>query len=207
MRYRSLSTLLALSTLAASASPLSLAPRQDTLLAPRTPLSSPLRPAPRQPARRQEHLEETAEPGEESGGNAFGSATSSADGGGEEEDDEDERPVPVVGAPHGDFYLSTDKVQCEDLRITLGGGNGPPYSIAIVNADTVFPNSTLDEVQVLQRVGVMGMPGITFTRLEALDPGTAVALQVVDAAGRAGYSVARRGASSPLLPFRCSTGS
>jgi hypothetical protein len=180
MRYRSWATLLTLSVLSASASPLSSPSRQDLHLATRSPL-----------LRRQDHLDETE------------TATGTTE---EAEQEDDDYPIPVIGAPHGDFYLSTDKVLCEELRITLGGGSGPPYAIAIVNASTVVANGSVDDVEVLQRIGVMGMPGITFARLEGVEVGTAVALQIVDAAGKVGYSVARHGASRflfslLLLPF------
>ncbi|GAA5832193.1 hypothetical protein JCM11251_004273 [Rhodosporidiobolus azoricus] len=114
---------------------------------------------------------------------------------------EEEKPTiplfrPYVGSPHGDWFLSTDnpKVECEDLRISYGGGMGPPYEINVVNATSLaLANGTNDEVQVLERVGLMGMPGLVWYDLSEtkLEAGTEVALQIIDSEGTFGYSVSR----------------
>ncbi|GAA5887538.1 hypothetical protein JCM6882_001442 [Rhodosporidiobolus microsporus] len=103
---------------------------------------------------------------------------------------------PYVGSPHGDWFLSVDepKVECEDLRVSFGGGMGPPYEINVVNATSLaLANGTVEDVQVLERVGIMGMPGLTWWDIDqsALEPGTEVALQVIDSEGGVGYSVSR----------------
>ncbi|GAA6047218.1 hypothetical protein JCM3770_006956 [Rhodotorula araucariae] len=101
--------------------------------------------------------------------------------------------VPYVGAPPGDLFVSEGELQCDLLRITYGGGDGPPYSVNFVKPPPSH-NTSLDEVEVLERVGLLGMPGFTWFDLDSavnLTAGEAVALQVIDGSGRAGYSVNR----------------
>lgn len=102
---------------------------------------------------------------------------------------------PFVGSPWGDWYRSTDTVQCEPLSITFGGGEGAPYAISIVEPPA-SPNVSASEVVVLERVGVLGMPGYTYYSIDGSDlkVGTAVALQITDRAGQVAYSVNRHGA-------------
>ncbi|GAA5980255.1 hypothetical protein JCM11641_005520 [Rhodosporidiobolus odoratus] len=118
---------------------------------------------------------------------------------------EDDNPLPYIGSPWGDWYRSTDKIFCEELRISFGGGMGPPYSIAIVNATTLpAENQTAtEEVQVLAQVGMMGMPGLTWWNLDGsdLEVGTEVALQVTDGFGGIGYSVSRHISKAHLNEF------
>lgn len=104
---------------------------------------------------------------------------------------------PFVGSPWGDWYRSTDTVQCEPLSITFGGGEGAPYAISIVEPPA-SPNVSASEVVVLERVGVLGMPGYTYYSIDGSDlkVGTAVALQITDRAGQVAYSVNRHGACS-----------
>lgn len=103
---------------------------------------------------------------------------------------------PFVGSPWGDWYRSTDVVQCEPLSITFGGGEGAPYSIAIVEPPA-SPNVSASDVVVLERVGVLGMPGYTYYSIDgsSLQVGTPVALQITDRAGQVAYSVNRHGPS------------
>ncbi|BGP44822.1 hypothetical protein JCM10450v2_000637 [Rhodotorula kratochvilovae] len=101
--------------------------------------------------------------------------------------------LPYVGAPPGDLFVSAGELQCELLRITYGGGEGPPYSINFVKPPPSH-NASLDDIEVLERLGVLGMPGFTWFDLDSaanLTAGEAVALQIVDRTGQAGYSVNR----------------
>jgi hypothetical protein len=120
---------------------------------------------------------------------------------------------PFVGSPWGDWYRSTDTVQCEPLSITFGGGEGAPYAISIVEPPA-SPNVSASEVVVLERVGVLGMPGYTYYSIDGSDlkVGTAVALQITDRAGQVAYSVNRHGVlrlavafshRTPLLTLPC----
>ncbi|GAA6032735.1 hypothetical protein JCM8097_000766 [Rhodosporidiobolus ruineniae] len=107
--------------------------------------------------------------------------------------------LPFVAAPWGDFFLSAPdgSIVCEDLKLSFGGGAGPPYAIAIVNASTINPdpaaNQTVDDVEVIERVGILGMPGMTWWSMQESDLGVGeyVALQVVDGEGQVGYSASR----------------
>ncbi|GAA5887710.1 hypothetical protein JCM5296_004465 [Sporobolomyces johnsonii] len=104
-------------------------------------------------------------------------------------------PTPFVRAPLGPIFKSTDKVSCDPLRVTYGGGSGPAYLLSIVNASTLgAPNQDLESVEVLARVGIMGIPGMTWWSVDdsTLEVGDEVALQVVDGAGGVGYSVTRK---------------
>ncbi|GAA5980288.1 hypothetical protein JCM10908_001600 [Rhodotorula pacifica] len=109
---------------------------------------------------------------------------------------------PFVGSPWGDWYKSTDIVQCEPLSITFGGGEGAPYSIAIVEPPA-SPNVSASDVVVLERVGVLGMPGYTYYSIDgsSLTVGTPVALQITDRAGQVAYSVNRHVAQGKLNEF------
>ncbi|TKA55413.1 hypothetical protein B0A53_02337 [Rhodotorula sp. CCFEE 5036] len=109
---------------------------------------------------------------------------------------------PFVGSPWGDWYRSTDTVQCEPLSITFGGGEGAPYAISIVEPPA-SPNVSASEVVVLERVGVLGMPGYTYYSIDGSDlkVGTAVALQITDRAGQVAYSVNRHVAEGRLNEF------
>ncbi|GAA5871845.1 hypothetical protein JCM3774_000318 [Rhodotorula dairenensis] len=109
---------------------------------------------------------------------------------------------PFVGSPWGDWYKSTDVVQCEPLSITFGGGEGAPYSIAIVEPPA-SPNVSASDVVVLERVGVLGMPGYTYYSIDgsSLQVGTPVALQITDRAGQVAYSVNRHVAEGRLNEF------
>lgn len=103
-------------------------------------------------------------------------------------------PTPYVGTPWGDWYRSTNVVQCEPVSITFGGGDGAPYSLAVVSPPP-SPNASVQEVQVLERVGVLGMPGATYLSIDgsSLEVGTPVALQIIDRAGTVAYSMSRHG--------------
>lgn len=112
---------------------------------------------------------------------------------------------PFVGAPWGDWYRSTSVVQCEPLAISFGGGEGAPYSIAIVSPPP-DANASTSDVEILERVGVLGMPGYTYYSIDGTDlkVGTPVALQITDRAGQVAYSVNRHGARtrrSSCIPF------
>lgn len=117
--------------------------------------------------------------------------------------------APYVGAPQGDFFRSSDKLECELLRISFGGGQGPPYVVNFVSPppDPESHNASLDDVHVLEQVGFLGMPGFVYwdidssTNLSTVPDDTLVALQVIDRAGNAGYSVNRHGMS--LAPLTC----
>ncbi|GAA5920746.1 hypothetical protein JCM1841_004160 [Sporobolomyces salmonicolor] len=104
-------------------------------------------------------------------------------------------PTPFVGAPIGPFFKSTDEVTCEPLRVTYGGGSGPAYLINVVNASSLSsPNQDLESVEVIARVGIMGIPGMTWWSVDdsALEIGDEVALQIMDGMGAVGYSVTRK---------------
>ncbi|PRQ72679.1 hypothetical protein AAT19DRAFT_16603 [Rhodotorula toruloides] len=111
-------------------------------------------------------------------------------------------PRPVVGAPFGDFYISNDKLECEPLRISFGGGQGPPYALNMVKPP-VATNGSVEDVEILERIAVAGMPGMTWWSLDgtSLKAGDAVALQIVDAAGQVGYSVNRHVAEARLNEY------
>lgn len=102
---------------------------------------------------------------------------------------------PFIGAPFGDFFLSNDKLECEPLRISFGGGMGPPYALNMVRPP-VATNGSVEDVEILERIALAGMPGMTWWSLDgtSLKAGDAVALQIVDAGGQVGYSVNRHGA-------------
>ncbi|GAA5850088.1 hypothetical protein JCM8547_001008 [Rhodosporidiobolus lusitaniae] len=123
-------------------------------------------------------------------------------GEGDDDDDENRVVLPSVGAPYGDFFQSTKELQCEDLRISFGGGMGPPYAVSIVNGSTLSPNASLDDVEVLARVGILGMPGVYyFSGVDELETGSLVALQIVDSVGGVGYSVTRHVVPGHLNEF------
>ena len=108
---------------------------------------------------------------------------------------------PYVGAPSGDIFRSEGQLECEMLRISFGGGDGPPYSINFVRPPASH-NASLDDVDVLERFGYMGMPGFAYADVDSmanLTDGTEVALQVIDRSGQVGYSVNRHG-PFPLPP-------
>ncbi|BGP21700.1 hypothetical protein Rt10032_c01g0403 [Rhodotorula toruloides] len=109
---------------------------------------------------------------------------------------------PFVGAPFGDFYISNDKLECEPLRISFGGGQGPPYALNMVKPP-VATNGSVENVEILERIAVAGMPGMTWWSLDgtSLKVGDAVALQIVDAVGQVGYSVNRHVAEARLNEY------
>lgn len=115
---------------------------------------------------------------------------------------------PFIGAPFGDFYISNDNLECEPLRISFGGGQGPPYALNMVKPP-VATNGSVEDVEILERIAVAGMPGMTWWSLDgtSLKAGDAVALQIVDAAGQVGYSVNRHGThvSLPGIKYRVLT--
>ncbi|GAA5835312.1 hypothetical protein JCM3766R1_004749 [Sporobolomyces carnicolor] len=117
----------------------------------------------------------------------------------------EDHSLPFVGAPLGPFYKSTKLVTCDPVRITFGGGAGPTYFLAVVNGSAAAlppaDNSTAiqdpEAADVLVRVGIMGIPGMTWLSLdgfeeEGLRVGQEVALQVVDGLGNVGYSLPRK---------------
>ncbi|GAA5922985.1 uncharacterized protein JCM15063_003490 [Sporobolomyces koalae] len=113
----------------------------------------------------------------------------------------DDPALPFVGAALGPFYRSTSTVTCDPVRISFGGNGGPAYFVAVVNGSTeALPpagNTTAiqdpDTAQVLFRLGVYGIPGVTWFDVDStdLEVGQQVALQVVDGQGNVGYSVSR----------------
>ncbi|GAA5926565.1 hypothetical protein JCM3775_001052 [Rhodotorula graminis] len=110
---------------------------------------------------------------------------------------------PYVGAPSGDIFRSEGQLECEMLRISFGGGDGPPYSINFVKPPASH-NASLDDVQVLERFGFMGMAGFAFADVDSmanLTDGTEVALQVIDRSGQVGYSVNRHIRNARLNEF------
>ncbi|KAJ8296891.1 hypothetical protein OF846_000163 [Rhodotorula toruloides] len=109
---------------------------------------------------------------------------------------------PFIGAPFGDFYISNDNLECEPLRISFGGGQGPPYALNMVKPP-VATNGSVEDVEILERIAVAGMPGMTWWSLDgtSLKAGDAVALQIVDAAGQVGYSVNRHVAEARLNEY------
>jgi len=113
---------------------------------------------------------------------------------------------PYVGAPSGDIFRSEGQLECEMLRISFGGGDGPPYSINFVRPPASH-NASLDDVDVLERFGYMGMPGFAYADVDSmanLTDGTEVALQVIDRSGQVGYSVNRHGPFPLPPPLRLS---
>ncbi|GAA5990166.1 hypothetical protein JCM5350_002528 [Sporobolomyces pararoseus] len=120
----------------------------------------------------------------------------------------EDHSLPFVGAPLGPFYKSTKLVTCDPIRITFGGGSGPTYFLAIVNGSSAAlpprDNYTAiqdpDSADTIVRLGIMGIPGMTWWSLddsseEAADRlkiGQEVALQVVDGMGNVGYSLPRK---------------
>ncbi|GAA5949564.1 hypothetical protein JCM3765_002704 [Sporobolomyces pararoseus] len=113
--------------------------------------------------------------------------------------------LPFVGAPLGPFYKSTKLVTCDPIRITFGGGAGPTYFLAVVNGSSASlpppDNYTAiqdpDSADTFVRLGIMGIPGMTWWSLddsedERLKIGQEVALQVVDGMGNVGYSLPRK---------------
>ncbi|GAA5911856.1 hypothetical protein JCM8208_002461 [Rhodotorula glutinis] len=110
---------------------------------------------------------------------------------------------PYVGAPSGDIFRSEGQLECEMLRISFGGGDGPPYSINFVKPPGAR-NASLDDVEVLERFGFMGMGGFAFADVDSmanLTDGTEVALQVIDRSGQVGYSVNRHIRNARLNEF------
>ncbi|GAA5834217.1 hypothetical protein JCM9279_004248 [Rhodotorula babjevae] len=110
---------------------------------------------------------------------------------------------PYVGAPSGDIFRSEGQLECEMLRISFGGGDGPPYSINFVKPPASH-NASLDDVDVLERFGFMGMAGFAFADVDSmsnLTDGTEVALQVIDRSGQVGYSVNRHIRNARLNEF------
>ncbi|BGP28892.1 hypothetical protein JCM10296v2_000628 [Rhodotorula toruloides] len=67
----------------------------------------------------------------------------------------------------------------------------------------VATNGSVEDVEVLERIAVAGMPGMTWWSLDgtSLKAGDAVALQIVDAAGQVGYSVNRHVAEARLNEY------
>ncbi|GAA5870311.1 hypothetical protein JCM16303_001959 [Sporobolomyces ruberrimus] len=117
----------------------------------------------------------------------------------------EDHSLPFVGAPLGPFYRSTKLVTCDPIRITFGGGSGPTYFLAVVNGtqEALPPsdNSTAiqdpDRADTFTRLGIMGIPGMTWWDLndetdERFKIGNEVALQVVDGMGNVGYSLPRK---------------
>jgi hypothetical protein len=105
----------------------------------------------------------------------------------------------------GNFYVSTKLVTCDPIRISFGGGSGPTYFLSVVNGSTsALPsadNQTAiqdpDSADTIVRLGIMGIPGMTWWSLdesedERLKVGAEVALQVVDGMGNVGYSLPRK---------------
>ncbi|GAA6022697.1 hypothetical protein JCM11491_003734 [Sporobolomyces phaffii] len=117
----------------------------------------------------------------------------------------EDHSLPFVGAPLGPFYKSTKLVTCDPVRITFGGGSGPTYFLAVVNGSAASlppaDNATLiqdpDAAQTFVRLGIMGIPGMTWWDLSDSDDdrlavGQQVALQIVDGLGNVGYSLPRK---------------
>ncbi|GAA6001842.1 hypothetical protein JCM10207_002346 [Rhodosporidiobolus poonsookiae] len=127
----------------------------------------------------------------------------------QDDDKTPEKPLhlPFVGTPYGDWYKSSKEppILCETLRIQFGGGAGAPYEVNVVNASTLNAdrNQTLEDVQVLERIGLMGMPGLTWWDLDSSDieVGTPVAMQVIDGVGNIGYSASRHVSGAHLNEF------
>ena len=113
----------------------------------------------------------------------------------------EDHSLPFVGAPLGPFYKSTKLVTCDPVRITFGGGAGPTYFLAVVNGSAAAlppaDNSTAiqdpEAADVLVRVGIMGIPGMTWLSLDGFEEeGLRVGQEVADGLGNVGYSLPRK---------------